>query len=373
MKIAIDLSIVHGLRTGVGNYAYYLVRGLAAVDRSNQYTLFLNRANCQEFSVTSPNFETVIVPLPLRGLLWTEHFYFARARLDRFDVVHVVMGTGPILGGGRRVITVYDLALSLGLKTASARHRLYWMRLFPLWARRADRVIAISESTQADIERIYRVPSERIRVTHMAADIMYYPLPRSVLQEFRATHHLTADPILYVGTVNTEKNITRLLQTYRLLRDRHGIGNPLVLVGKPCLGYDKIVKAAQEMDLGDHVIFTGYVPDEELPFWYNLARVFVYPSLYEGFGLPVVEAMACGAPVVVSNKSSLPEVVGEAGVLFDPYDMEAMVAAILPVLSDNAINQQMRAKSLKQASRFSWEQTARQTIAVYEEMAGQKA
>lgn len=371
MKIAIDLSIVHGLRTGVGNYAYYLVRGLAAVDRSNQYTLFLNRANCQEFSVTSPNFETVIVPFPLRGLLWTEHLYFARARLDQFDVVHVVMGTGPMLGGGRRVITVYDLALSLGLKTASARHKLYWTRLFPVWARRAERLIAISESTQADIERIYHVPSERIRVTHLAASNIYKPLASSALDEFRAARGLAADPILYVGTVNTEKNIIRLLQAYRLLRDRHGISNQLILVGKPCLGYDKVVKAAQEMGLSDHVIFTGYVLDEELPFWYNLAHVFVYPSVYEGFGIPAIEAMACGAPVVVSNTSSLPEVVGDAGVLFDPYDVENMAATILAVLTDDALNQGLRHRALERARLFSWEQTARRTIAVYEEVVTQ--
>lgn len=369
MKIAIDLSIIHGLRTGVGNYAYYLVRALAALDQANEYTLFLNRVNQQEFSVDKPNFNTVVVPLPLRGLLWTEHLYFTKARVDPFDVVHVMMGTGPMLGRKRRVITVYDLALDLHLKTASLRHRLYWTQLFPIWARRADCLIAISESTRADIKRIYHVAPERVRVIYLAANSAYRPLPRLVLDAFRIARRLTADPIVYVGTVNTEKNMIRLLETYQLLRKRYGINNSLILVGKPCLGYDKVVTAAHNMGLDESVLFTGYVPDEELPLWFNLARVFVYPSVYEGFGIPVVEAMACGVPVVVSNKSSLPEVVGDAGVLFDPYNVEAMAEAILPVLTDDAINQQMRVKSIDQARRFSWEQTARQTIAVYEEVA----
>ena len=138
MRIAIDLAVIHGMRTGVGNYAYNLLRALAKVDCINEYTVFLNSANHEEFSLGKPNFREVLVALPLRGLLWTEHLYFAGAGLDRFDVVHVVMGTGPFLGGGRRVITVYDAALSLGFKTAALRHKLYWTRLFPFWARRAD-------------------------------------------------------------------------------------------------------------------------------------------------------------------------------------------------------------------------------------------
>lgn len=368
MKIAIDLAVIHGLRTGVGNYAHNLVRALAKVDCSNEYTLFLNRANSEEFSVGKPNFTEVLLPLPVRGLLWTEHFYFGWAGFDRFDVVHVLMGTGSYLGGGRRVITIHDLALSLGLKTASFRHKFYWTRLLPFWARRAERLVAVSENTRTDIERVYGIPPERIRVIHEAADEAYRPLPRPALDEFRATRRLSADPIVYVGTVNTEKNMIRLLRAYQLLRKRHGIHNSLILVGKPCLGYSKVVAAVHDMGLDESVLFTGYVPDEELPFWFNLARVFVYPSVYEGFGLPVVEAMACGAPVVVSNTSSLPEVVGDAGVLFDPYDVEAMAAAILAVLTDDLLNQTLRHKSLEQARQFSWEETARKTIAVYEEV-----
>jgi glycosyltransferase involved in cell wall biosynthesis len=232
--------------------------------------------------------------------------------------------------------------------------------------RRVDAIITDSECSQRDIAHYLQVPKEKITVTMLAAARHFRVLSQAESAPALARAGVAPPYILYVGSLEPRKNLLRLLEAYRLVREwspRWG----LVIVGaRNAWKSTPVAAAVERYGLQDNVTFTGYVPDEDLPALYNGAGLFCFPSLYEGFGLPVLEAMACGAPVVTSNTSSLPEVAGEAALLVDPYDVEAIAAAMQRVLSEPELAEDLRRRGLARAAEFTWERTARETIAVYE-------
>ena len=228
--------------------------------------------------------------------------------------------------------------------------------------RRARRVVAVSESTKQDIVRIYDISPEKIDVVHNGVDTSFRPLPADQVAAFRQQKGLPERFALFVGTLEPRKNVVRLVEAYaRLPKGRP----PLVLVGGKGWFYDEIFRRVEALELTGEVHFSGFVPAEDLPLWYNAADLFVYPSVYEGFGLPALEAMACGTAVITSTASSLPEVVGKAGRLVDPTDTEALATAMEQVLGDREMQEQMQTAGLVQAAGFSWEKAARLTADSY--------
>jgi len=205
-----------------------------------------------------------------------------------------------------------------------------------------------------------------------AADPIYRPLSPEEVARFRATQALPTPYIFYLGTLEPRKNVVRLLEAYARLRQRGITEYPLVLAGAKGWGYEEIFARVQELGLDEQVRFVGYVPYEAAPLWYNAAALFVYPSLYEGFGLPPLEAMACGTPVVASNTSSLPEVLGEAALLVDPLDVEALAEAMARALLQPALRERLRQAGLARAACFSWRRMAEQTMAVYHLVGGNR-
>jgi glycosyltransferase involved in cell wall biosynthesis len=228
--------------------------------------------------------------------------------------------------------------------------------------RRARRVIAVSESTKNDLVKIYGISPAKIDVVHNGVDASFQPLPADQVASFRQQKRLPDRFILFVGTLEPRKNIVRLIEAYAMLPKERP---PLVLVGGKGWFYDEIFARVEELELTGDVRFAGFVPAEELPLWYNAADLFVYPSIYEGFGLPALEAMACGTAVITSTASSLPEVVGEAGQLVDPADTDAMANAMAQVLAKSDLQQEMIAAGLAQAAGFSWHNAARGTVDSY--------
>jgi glycosyltransferase involved in cell wall biosynthesis len=233
-------------------------------------------------------------------------------------------------------------------------------------ARRADRIIAISESTRQDVIRFFRAAPERVRAIHLGVDSRFTPRrDRAELAAFRAARGLPDEFILYLGTIEPRKNLVRLIDAYAELRRRGAAHVPLVLAGGPGWHDEPIFERAAQAGLGDALRFAGFVPDEELPLWYNAAALFVYPSEYEGFGLPPLEALACGTPVVASNRSSLPEVMGEAAVLVDPSRSSAIADGIQQVLEDDALRARLASAGPEQARLFTWDSMANKTLSVY--------
>jgi glycosyltransferase involved in cell wall biosynthesis len=246
--------------------------------------------------------------------------------------------------------------------------RLYFRAFIPNSVRRSTRVIAISQSTKADIVGLLGIPSDKIVVTYIGVDHKFFRVQRNRTQLEDSLKDFGLNPgyILYVGKLEPRKNLVRLIRAYD--QSKNTIGKrKLVLCGSKGWGYTEIYSIVERLGLRDQVIFTGYVPDKSLPIIYNGADVFVYPSLYEGFGIPVLEAMACGVPAITSNLSSLPEVVGNAGVLVDPYSTDAIGEALIDLLRHDDRRSELSELGLYRAKEFTWERMARETLRVYQQ------
>jgi len=237
----------------------------------------------------------------------------------------------------------------------------------PLYCRRASHIIAVSEAARRDLMAAYGVPSEKITVIYEAADPRFCRQSAVTVASALARYDLPARYLLFVGTIEPRKNLGRLLAAFERIY-REGLSDALVIVGKRGWLYDDFFAALEHSPVREHVIFPGFVPDADLPAVYTGAQALVLPSLCEGFGLPVLEAMACRTPVICSNTSSLPEVAGDAALLVDPTHVDEIAGAITRVLTDSALHAQMRVRGEEQAARFSWERTAEETLAVYQQL-----
>jgi glycosyltransferase involved in cell wall biosynthesis len=260
------------------------------------------------------------------------------------------------------VVTIHDLSFIRFPTLFRAANRLYLNVLTRLSARRAQRLIAVSIQTAQETMRLLGVPPERIDVVYHGVDPVFHPLPADEIVAFRQRRGLPEQYVLFVGTLEPRKNLVRLVEAFARTRESHV---KLVLAGGKGWLYDELFDTVETLGLQEDVIFPGYVTSEELPLWYNAATVFCYPSVYEGFGFPVLEAQACGTPVLTSNISSLPEAAGDGALLVDPYDVDALAAGLHRLLHDESLRHQLQESGLAHAGRFSWMDTARETARVY--------
>jgi len=301
---------------------------------------------------------------PVR-ILWEQTFLPLELARRRVDLLHAMAFVTPVLAPVPSVVTVYDLSFALFPESFRPFNRWYLTTMTRRSVRKARAVIAISQNTANDLHRLWGVPRDRIHLAYCGVDDIFRPMPASEVAAFREARALPARYILFVGTLEPRKNVVRLLEAYALLK-RQGISHKLVVAGGKGWMYEPIFEAVERLGLGSDVLFPGFVPRQELPLWYNGADVFVYPSLYEGFGLGPLEAMACGTPVVVSDRASLPEVVGDAGVTVSPDDAPALAEAMGAILSDAALATRLRERGLRRAGEFTWERTAQATVRAYE-------
>jgi glycosyltransferase involved in cell wall biosynthesis len=291
------------------------------------------------------------------------------ARRHRLPLIHDPSVVTPFLVGrsiGRykRVVTLHDATALLHPDTHTLLDNFLYRVYIPAGLRNVDAVITLSESAKRDLRRFLRFPAGRIHVVPLAAERAFSPLAADVVRSTLARHQLEPGFVLYVGALEPRKNVPTLLRAFARLR-REVPGVRLVIVGAPRWKFSAIPRVLDELRLRDAVQFTGYVADADLPALYSAASVFCFPSLAEGFGLPVLEAMACGTPVVCSNASALPEVAGDAAVLVEPTDAEAIAVALKRVLQQPETAAQLRQQGLARAARFSWERTATETLDVY--------
>jgi len=304
-----------------------------------------------------------------------EQFTFPRAcRTARVDIAHVPYWASPLFPTVPTVVTVHDLIpLLLPLYRGSLLVRLY-TRLVAASARRAACIITDSQASRADIVRHLRVPPERVHVIYLAADDLCRPVTEpAALSAVRARYGLPERYILYLGGFDARKNLRALFAAYARLRDQLGSAAPTLVVAGRLPDVDRPLfpapeRLARELGIRDAVLFTGWIPDEDKAPLYSGALFFAFLSLYEGFGLMPLEAMACGTPVLAARLSSLPEVVGDGGLLVDPSDLDAVVAAMSTLVRDNALRADLRDRALAHSARFTWSQTASQTLSVYEKI-----
>lgn len=375
MRIAIDLSpTVHG-RAGLGRLAGEMTAALLALETEHCFVAFYNAAG--RASVTPPFDKMAQASIPTADKPWRFQVLLAqwlrRPQRGLFadgggpvDLFHATDHLLPYLPGTRMLFTLGDLTFLSHGHTHATLNRTFLRLMMPLFLRRADGIVTISRSTQQEMERYYGPLPTPSHVIYPGVDSRFQPVTDTrSLEAVRDRYRLPARFVLYVGTIEPRKNLPVLIRAFGQAAPS---GVDLVLAGKKGWLYAETFAQVEALGLADQVHFTGFVEDADLPALLSLPELFVYPSLSEGFGLPVLEAMACGAPVITSNVSSLPEVAGDAGLLVDPLDVAALAAAMQTVLAEPARREVMAAAGRKQAAHFSWRRCAQETLALYEEL-----
>jgi glycosyltransferase involved in cell wall biosynthesis len=358
------LSLAQTYRgAGINWYIHNLLLNLALADQENQYTVFLGDRRFPPNPGLTLRTSWLPTTHPLVRIGWEQLVQPFVLWQEKIDLLHSLAFVTPLVSPCPSVITIYDLSFLVFPQGFKYSKRLYLSLLTRLSAGKARRIITISESTKRDTVRLLGVSSEKVDVIYCGVDKAFCPLPERKVASFRQKRGLPERIILFVGTIEPRKNVARLVEAYSRLKDGQV---KLVIGGARGWLYEEIFARVEELELTGDVLFPGYIPSNELPLWYNAAELFVYPSLYEGFGLPPLEAMACGTPVITSNVSSLPEVVGEAGLTVDPMDSERLAETMNQVLSDEVLRQSMRERGLARAGCFSWAKAARETVGVYQ-------
>ncbi len=368
----LDLSAAVHRRAGLGRYAESLARAMLSM-ASEEMAFFFN---CESGVEPLPGLEAMPTRTVALGYKpWRMLVLAAQQARVGFDAffpdARLFHATEHLLLPFRRlptVLTVHDLIFRHLPHYHKRLNRWYLNWAMPLYVRRATHIIAVSEATRRDLMAAYGVPAERITVIYEAADPRFGPRDLLTQQTIRANYGLPSSYLLYLGTIEPRKNLLRLLQAWEPLY-LAGEAPPLVFVGKRGWLADDFFVAVERSAAREGIMLTGYVLDDDLPALIAAATAFVFPSLYEGFGLPPLEAMACGTPVLCSDRSSLPEVVGDAALLFDPTEVEAIRAALRRLLRDEALREELSRRGLERARRFSWQRTAEQTLQLYRRLA----
>jgi glycosyltransferase involved in cell wall biosynthesis len=367
LRIAIDARKLRDY--GVGTYIRNLLRHLSRLDHSTEYVVLCRKADTEHVGQLGENFravpetspgysirEQITVPLDLR-----------RERVDLFHSPHYVL---PPLTPCKSVVTIHDCIhlrfpqyLPNRLGYAYARGAL-WMA-----THLSSRIVTVSEASKRDILEYFRVPPQKIDVIYNGIDERFgEPPPEDDVARVRERYQLDDPFVLYAGNIKPHKNLERLIEAFHTLR-RSGFDQiKLLIIGDEISKYATLRHAVHRHKLHKHVRFFGFVPDSTLAILYRLAGVFVFPSLYEGFGLPPLEAMASGTPVITSNVSSLPEVVADAALLIDPYEPDSIADAIRRVLTDECLREDLRQRGLERARHFSWERSIRRVREIYDEV-----
>jgi len=367
MRIGIDARLVYYSQAGISQYILRLIQGLAESDRENEFIILQSRKD-KHLIVDRPNFKRVSLWTPSHHRL---EQYALRVEISglNLDVLHSPDFIPPFHCRCKSIITIHDLAFLLYPHFLTKDSARYYSQIDEA-VKRTDHIIAVSESTKQDTIRLLGAPEHKITVIYESANPIYRPVKdREILEQTKSKYDVTGDFILFVSTIEPRKNLPTLLKAYKQLLDSYRAGVKLVVVGRRGWLSEEVFTLIDELKLTNDVLFLDRVPIKDLLHLYNAAQLLVQPSFYEGFGLPPLEAMACGTPVVVSNVSSLPEVVGDAGLLVDPEDVSELAVAIWRVLTDEALREDLIAKGFKRAQCFSWEKTALQTLELYRRVA----
>jgi glycosyltransferase involved in cell wall biosynthesis len=376
MRIGVDVSSVTAARSGVGNYAYSLVKHLGKLDAANEYVLFCNsfsnQEKCQLLNFNRTNVRVINPRIPndlLKPLWWYLRFPPIDLLIGRVDLFHSTGEMPPPCWKSRCIDTIHDVTPLRFPEFHTAQNLLASQRKYARAAKKADLVLTNSENSRQDIIKYLGIAPERVRAIYLGVEPEFQPIrEKTRIEPVLQKYGIKGPYILFVGNLEPRKNLIRLIEAYDWLRRTHSVSHKLVLCGGKGWLYEDIFQRARRSPFSEDIVFTGYAPAGELPVLMSAADVFVYVSLYEGFGLPVLEAMACATPVIASNVSSLPEVVADAGLLVDPQDAPGLSEKMYEVLTEDGLRTQLIRKGMERARLFSWERCARETLEVYNKM-----
>jgi glycosyltransferase involved in cell wall biosynthesis len=363
-------------------YTVHLVNNLLALDAKNEYFIYCRDEIPNVFHTDSQSANFIVVKSRNRKLL-QQITLPLRSRRDHLDVMFFPYNSAAIFPPCRGVVTIHDLhpyviahRFSLvhgpdvqGGRLRSVVNKLYWKKMLVAACKRMDRIIAVSNSTKRDIVDIFKIPASSISVVHEGVDTSYFNVECNGrdLASFQKTYNLPERYILCVGT-HAYKNIEGAIKAFSIIHGHYDNEIHLVVTGKKSYLGREVPELVNALQLEPHVVFTDFFPDKDLKYLYQGADVFLFPSFYEGFGLPVLEAFACGTPVVTSNKGSLPEVAGDAALLADPKNPQQIAKAVLRLLNDREFRDEQTRRGFEQVKRFSWRKAASQTYDIFQQV-----
>ncbi|OGY25464.1 MAG: hypothetical protein A2Z24_01985 [Candidatus Woykebacteria bacterium RBG_16_44_10] len=365
MLIGIDASrVAKEEKTGTENYSWNLINALASIDKKNHYVLYFNKIP-SNFEISQTNFSTKVIPSPR---FWTQGRLAFECFVRPPDILFVPAHTIPALRrpGLKTVTTIHDLGAEFLAEYHQFPQKIYLNWATKYIAQHATHLIAVSNFTKKDLIRILKVRAGRISVVYEGVDTkIFYHRPDWEIKQVRANYGIVKDYFLYVGTIQPRKNLTRLMEAFAASELKN---IDLVLAGSSGWLNEEIYKAPEKFSVSNHVSFLGYVDREDLPALYGGALGLAFPSLYEGFGLPILEAFACGCPVLTSNIGAMAEVSGEAAFLVDPLSKDEIAAGLKKLATDKALRENLIKKGEEKVKEFSWEKTARETVKIFEKV-----
>lgn len=369
MKIAINTLPLYKTKVGMGKYVVELVNRVTKIDKENKYLIYVSNENKHFFNLTSKNVNIQQVPKifsnPSLRIIWEQLILPFSLWRNSIDVYHALGFVLPLFLKQKiiSVVTIADMTFFSHPQHHTRMKQVYFKCMIPQSLRRAKKVITISDNTKKDIINVININANKIKTIYLGVDARFYPQEKETVNAILEKYKIASPYILFVGMLEPRKNVEGLLQAFAMLKDKRK--HNLIIVGKKGWRYEELFKLAQEEGIRNDVVFAGYVPDEDLPGLYAGATCFVYPSFYEGFGIPIVEAMACGCPVITSNNSSMQEIAGDAAVLVDPYNKEEIKDAIGSIINNKGLRGEKQRKGLINATKFQWNFMAEETIKVY--------
>ncbi len=364
MKIGLDASRANKPhKTGVEWYSYHLIEEFKKIDKENHYFLYTDKPLQGDLAKCPNNFEECMLAWPL-SRFWTlgRLSWEMLAGKHQPDVLFVAAHTLPLIAPKRAVVTVHDIGFEHYPDLYPWADKFYHRFAIKIIKLLADKIITVSNYSKDDIVDFYKIEPQKIEVVHNGYDEIKYRVLRAD-QNILKKYNINSDFILFIGRLEEKKNTPRLIEAFGEFKKKNPVDkHQLVLVGKPGFGFERVEQNIKKYGLEKDVVLTGWLGDDELPQLLNLAQAFIFPSLFEGFGIPVIEAMACGCPVLCSNSTSLPEAVGEAALMFDPFKVEEIASRLGQVLQNETVQESLREKGLKQAQGFSWNKCAQETL-----------
>jgi len=369
VKIGIDCRIYSSKFTGIGRYVYELTERIAKLNDHHDYVLFLNKPEFDSYHPQSPRFKKILADAPIYSLREQTHFNKV-LRAEKLDLMHFTHFNAPIFYKGPSIVTIHDLTLSFfpGKKKRSILHRFGYHFTLRSAVHKAKKIITISQNSKKDLKELLNTPEEKIEVIYQGVSDEFKIIDDSLrIKKTLEKYELAQSPfLLYTGVWRSHKNIPNMLRAFKEITKLCDDDLKLVITGKEDPYYPEVRDLPKELDIEDQVIFTGLVDENELIDLYNAAKVYVFPSLYEGFGLPPLEAMACGTPVAASEASSIPEICGKGNAaFFDPNDYGDMAQVIYALYKDQAMQGELVRKGLIRVGEFSWQTMAELTHNLY--------
>lgn len=365
--IGIDARMFGYAQTGIGNYIRHLLEYVFKIDQVNNYVVFLMPEEFDNFKV--PNERVRKVKTSCKWYGWKEQVIFPFTLYkENLDLMHFTHFNSPILYFKKSIITIHDVTPYFfpGHKMKSPIRRIGFRLVFYASVKKARRIIAVSESTKRDIVRYFKIKEEKIKVIYEGADEQFHIIENEdIVKNLKKKYNLRKPFLFYTGVWRNHKNLVGLIKAFKIVKEKFGLDIDLVLGGKEDPYYPEVRETWEKLGIGEHIIPVGFIKQSELPVFYNAATAFVIPSFYEGFGLIGLEAMSCGAPVISSDRTSLPEILGDGAVYFDPYKPEEIAEKIHLVFNDKRLYNELRENGFLQIKKYSWNKMGEETFSLY--------